>query len=104
MSQWHDWIDWIGGYPYEFATPAQLATWLARWLKPGLHVCLPLMRRCQGLIVALITGVPLLGLAEWVLHWLIDWGKCQKRYNLGFDQALHLACKALWITVLLKLA
>ncbi|MCF8151374.1 MAG: LysR family transcriptional regulator [Burkholderiaceae bacterium] len=30
----------------------QLALWLGRWLKPKLHVCLPLMRRCQGLIVA----------------------------------------------------
>lgn len=30
----------------------QLEAWLVRWLKPKLHVCLPLMRRCQGLIVA----------------------------------------------------
>jgi hypothetical protein len=59
---------------------------------------------CHGLIVALITGVPLLGLAEWVLHWLIDWGKCRKRYNLGVDQGLHLACKVLWVAVLVKLA
>ena len=57
---------------------------------------------CHGLIVALITGVPLLGLAEWVLHWLIDWGKCNKRYNLNVDQALHLACKALWVAVLVN--
>lgn len=21
MSRWHDIIDWIGGYPYEFASP-----------------------------------------------------------------------------------
>jgi 2-polyprenyl-6-hydroxyphenyl methylase/3-demethylubiquinone-9 3-methyltransferase len=26
MSKWHDWIDWIGGYPYEFARPDQLAS------------------------------------------------------------------------------
>ncbi|MEP7198302.1 MAG: class I SAM-dependent methyltransferase [Chloroflexota bacterium] len=24
MNRWHDAIDWIGGYPYEVATPAQL--------------------------------------------------------------------------------
>lgn len=24
MSKWHDWIDWIGGYPYERATVAQV--------------------------------------------------------------------------------
>jgi hypothetical protein len=45
----------------------------------------------------------MLGLAEWVLHWLIDWGKCQKRYNLSVDQALHLACKALLVAVIVKL-
>ena len=20
MSRWHDWVDWLGGYPYEFTT------------------------------------------------------------------------------------
>jgi hypothetical protein len=59
---------------------------------------------CQGLIVALITGVPLLGLAEWVLHWLIDWGKCNKRYNLGVDQGLHLACKVVWVALLVTIS
>jgi len=24
MNQWHDWIDWIGGYPYERATVAEI--------------------------------------------------------------------------------
>lgn len=24
MSHWHDIIDWVGGYPYEFATPDQI--------------------------------------------------------------------------------
>lgn len=24
MSKWHDIIDWVGGYPYEFATPDEL--------------------------------------------------------------------------------
>jgi molybdate transport repressor ModE-like protein len=33
-------------------TAAKVSAWLGRWLKPTLHVCLPLMRRCQGLIVA----------------------------------------------------
>jgi hypothetical protein len=54
--------------------------------------------------VALITGVPLLGLAEWVLHWLIDWGKCRKRYNLGVDQGLHLGCKVLWVVLLVTIS
>jgi molybdate transport repressor ModE-like protein len=44
--------DIVGFHVPESWTAAQLASWLARWLKPGQHVCLPLMRRCQGLIVA----------------------------------------------------
>ena len=24
MSRFHDWIDWLGGYPYEFATPSEV--------------------------------------------------------------------------------
>jgi 2-polyprenyl-6-hydroxyphenyl methylase/3-demethylubiquinone-9 3-methyltransferase len=21
MNPWHDWVDWLGGYPFEVATP-----------------------------------------------------------------------------------
>jgi 2-polyprenyl-6-hydroxyphenyl methylase/3-demethylubiquinone-9 3-methyltransferase len=24
MSKWYDIVDWVGGYPYEFATPDQI--------------------------------------------------------------------------------
>jgi 2-polyprenyl-6-hydroxyphenyl methylase/3-demethylubiquinone-9 3-methyltransferase len=24
MSRWHDIVDWVGGYPYEVATPEQI--------------------------------------------------------------------------------
>jgi len=24
MSAWHDWVDWIGGWPFEFATPDRI--------------------------------------------------------------------------------
>lgn len=44
--------DLAGFHAPESWTAQQLASWLGRWLKPALHVCLPLMRRCQGLIVA----------------------------------------------------
>jgi molybdate transport repressor ModE-like protein len=47
-----DECDIAGFHVPESWTAAQLAAWLGRWLKPSLHVCLPLMRRCQGLIVA----------------------------------------------------
>jgi molybdate transport repressor ModE-like protein len=47
-----DECDIAGFHVPESWTAAQLESWLGRWLKPSLHVCLPLMRRCQGLIVA----------------------------------------------------
>jgi 2-polyprenyl-6-hydroxyphenyl methylase/3-demethylubiquinone-9 3-methyltransferase len=24
MNRWHDILDWVGGYPYEFATPEEI--------------------------------------------------------------------------------
>ena len=50
----------------------------------------------HGFLVAVITGLPLLGLAEWVVHALIDFGKCRGGYNLRVDQVLHLGSKLLW--------
>ena len=47
-----DECDVAGFHVPETWTAAQVENWLGRWLKPALHVCLPLMRRCQGLIVA----------------------------------------------------
>ena len=50
----------------------------------------------HGFFVGWISGVPLLGLAEWLLHSLIDLGKCRRRFGMGVDQALHLVCKLAW--------
>ena len=50
----------------------------------------------HGFLVALLTGLPLLGLAEWGVHALIDFCKCRGRYGLGTDQLLHLLCKLAW--------
>lgn len=47
-----DECDIVGFHVPEAWSAPQLAHWLERWLKPSLHVCLALMRRCQGLIVA----------------------------------------------------
>jgi hypothetical protein len=44
--------------------------------------------------VWLITGSIMLGLVELVLHWLIDFAKCEKLMNFTTDQLLHVACKA----------
>jgi hypothetical protein len=54
----------------------------------------------HGFLVAILTGVPLLGLAEWILHVCIDLGKCRRLYGISIDQALHLACKLIWVALL----
>ena len=54
-----------------------------------------------GLVVAmgypgnwnLIVGF---GLAETLIHWVIDYGKCEKLYNIHIDQGLHILCKLVW--------
>jgi len=72
---------------------------------PGRDVTLPWWwwlighASCQGLLVGLLTGVPLLGLAECLVHGLLDWGKCRLGYSLLFDQILHLICKVVWVAL-----
>lgn len=50
----------------------------------------------HGGAVALATGSALLGVAETVAHWLIDYGKCNRHYGFHVDQFLHLGCKVVW--------
>lgn len=50
----------------------------------------------QALPVAIITGSTALGLAEFVVHFVTDFAKCNKHLTLAQDQAIHLACKILW--------
>lgn len=56
----------------------------------------------HAFFVAWITAQPLLGLAEWIAHALIDHLKCQKLYNLAVDQFLHLMCKLVWAILAIK--
>ena len=30
MNPWHDWIDWLGGYPYEVARPDEIFDFFRR--------------------------------------------------------------------------
>lgn len=53
----------------------------------------------HGFIVAMVTGVAWLGLAELAIHCLIDTAKCRKLTTLVFDQALHIAVKLVWAAV-----
>jgi hypothetical protein len=55
----------------------------------------------HGGAVALATGSVVLGLAETVLHAIIDAAKCSGHLSLHEDQLAHVACKLCWALVLL---
>jgi hypothetical protein len=55
----------------------------------------------HGAGVALVTGNVWLGLAEWVLHTLIDEAKIRGKTTFAQDQALHIACKLLWLVLVI---
>lgn len=56
----------------------------------------------HGMAVWIITGIPLLGLAEMAIHWITDDLKLQGELTFNQDQAIHIVCKVVWavITVL----
>lgn len=56
--------DLAGFHVPENWTASQFVGWLKRWLKPGLHVCVPVMRRRQGLLVARGNPLRLRSLAD----------------------------------------
>jgi len=47
--------------------------------------------------VWLVTGNVWFALAEFVLHWAIDFAKCENWTNPHADQALHVACKVAYM-------
>jgi hypothetical protein len=57
----------------------------------------------QGGFVYIIMGSLLLGMLEVVAHFVIDYAKCQGWLSFNQDQGLHIACKAVWITLALTL-
>ena len=69
---------------------------------PGQDVTLPWYwwmiahSACHGLIATIITGSALIGGAEWIAHFTIDYFKCKGKFSLLVDQILHLACKFTW--------
>jgi len=43
-----------------------------------------------------------LAIAETVIHWCIDFGKCEKWYGIDIDQAMHIVCRVLWFALLVS--
>jgi len=66
---------------------------------PWYHGLLP-HAAIHGGMVGLITGSLTLGVAEFVAHCFIDDAKCMGRISYNTDQALHVACKVLWVALL----
>jgi hypothetical protein len=50
--------------------------------------------------VWLVSGSLAYGMAELVLHALIDLGKGERKFGLVADQLLHIACKAVYAALL----
>ncbi|MBX2861204.1 MAG: DUF3307 domain-containing protein [Vampirovibrio sp.] len=69
--------------------------------QPTWHYWLTAHSFIHGGIVYLITQDLTFGLAETLLHWLIDFMKCESRYNIHVDQALHIGCKLIWAALLI---
>ena len=65
---------------------------------PWYH-CLLAHSLIHGAAVTLITVDLRLGIAEFVLHALIDDLKCRGLFGFDVDQALHIGCKLLWVAV-----
>jgi hypothetical protein len=54
----------------------------------------------HGGAVFLVTNSLTLGLLETVVHWLIDFFKCEGWFGIHADQALHVGCKVLWCVLI----
>jgi Protein of unknown function (DUF3307) len=55
----------------------------------------------HGGFVALFANSLVLGIAETIVHWLIDFGKCENWFGIHVDQGLHVACKVIWYALVL---
>lgn len=63
------------------------------WQALGAHAFI------HGAFVALITGIWWLCVVEFIIHFITDDLKCRSKININQDQAVHLACKALWLAI-----
>lgn len=50
--------------------------------------------------VAAATGSVVFGMVEGVLHWGIDFAKCENWTEIHTDQLLHVACKIAYVLII----
>lgn len=46
--------------------------------------------------VAMFTGSLILAFAEFAVHGVTDFLKCENKISLNVDQAIHIGCKVVW--------
>ena len=46
--------------------------------------------------VFLVTRSATCAIVEFFAHFLVDFGKCEKWFSIHADQAMHIACKAVY--------
>ncbi len=52
--------------------------------------------------VWIISKNPVLALAEFAAHSVLDFAKCEKWTNIHIDQLLHLVCKGFFVWILMR--
>jgi hypothetical protein len=55
----------------------------------------------HGGAVYFVTNSLFLALLETLVHWFIDFAKCEKWTSIAADQALHVGCKVVWWLLLI---
>ena len=68
---------------------------------PGWPYWLSAHALIHGGAVYLVTGSLILGCVETVLHWLIDFAKCEGWTNPHQDQLLHILCRVGYVFVMI---
>lgn len=72
-----------------------------KWPKGIWLYCLTIHSLVHAAMVWIVSGSVVLSLVEFVVHWVIDLAKNEEITNFYTDQALHIACKALYAILFL---
>lgn len=54
----------------------------------------------QAGVVWVITGSGVFAIAEFILHWITDFVRCENWIGFTTDQVVHVACKILFVVIL----
>lgn len=55
----------------------------------------------SGGMVYLVTGSWYMGIVETVIHWILDFAKCENVTNPHSDQALHVLCRFIYAALII---